>query len=353
MNLLRRAYRGDLDFDFVERRRRWLVVSAVVLMAAVLSLGLRGLNLGIEFRGGVSLQVENSSGVSVGEVRQAISGAGLGEAKVQSARDLAGHETIRVETRELTAAQQDILREVVAGLAGGEVGEFEGVSASFGARVIAISLRALLLFLAAVTVYIAIRLELKMALVALVALVHDLVFTAGVYSLVGLEVTPETMIAVLTILGYSLYDTVVVFDKVIENVSESGDRQTYSSLVNRSLNQVIMRSINTSLTTLLPVGSLLFVGSFLLGATTLRQFALALFIGVAVGTYSSMFVAGPLLVAWKEREEHWTRVRRRVERRLDVGAPARVEPEAPAAPRQSDFATGAVARPPKKRRRHR
>jgi preprotein translocase subunit SecF len=192
-----------------------------------------------------------------------------------------------------------------------------------------------------------------MAIAALLALFHDLLFTAGIYSLIGFEVTPATVIAILTILGYSLYDTVVVFDKVIENVEERGERHTYAALVNMSMNQVLMRSINTSLTSLLPIGSLLFVGSLLLGATTLREFALALFIGVAVGTYSSLFLAAPFLAAWKEREEQWQRIRRRVVRKggedeyaaKGVGIPVDEEAVSPV--------SGAVARPPKKRRRRR
>jgi preprotein translocase subunit SecF len=329
--------------------------SAVILLVAVASLLVRGLNLGIEFEGGVSLQVENVNEVTVGEVRDAVAGIGLPDATVQTVSDLTGREAIRVETRELDQQKQGELKEVVADVSGGEVGDFEAVSATFGSRVINIAIRALIIFLIAVTIYISFRLEWKMALAALAALFHDLVFTTGVYSLIGFEVTPETVIAVLTILGYSLYDTVVVFDKVLENVSERGERHTYSALVNMSMNQVLMRSINTSLTSLLPVGSLLFVGSFLLGATTLREFALALFIGVAVGTYSSIFFAAPLLAVWKEREEHWQRMRRRVTRKGggadEYAARGVVGPDAdPAVP---TVTTGAVARAPRKRRRRR
>jgi preprotein translocase subunit SecF len=206
-----------------------------------------------------------------------------------------------------------------------------------------------------VAIYISIRLEWKMAFAGMLALAHDLVFTAGIYSLSGFEVSPSTVIAILTILGYSLYDTVVVFDKVLENIQERGERHTISAIVNMSMNQVFMRSINTSLTSLLPIGSLLFVGSFLLGATTLREFALALFIGVFVGTYSSIFVASPVLARWKEREERWQRVRRRVDRKgledefaVTHGKPVQVE-----AAEVIEQATGAAPRPPKKRRRKR
>jgi preprotein translocase subunit SecF len=355
VSALSRAWHGDLHIDFVGRRRRWFTFSAIIILVSILSLAIRGLNLGIEFQGGVSLEVENVNAVSVGAVRDAIETAGLQAANVQTVTDLAGNEDIRVETPELDPDQQTTLKDVVAEITGGEVGEFDSVSATFGSRVISIAIRALIIFLVAVTIYISFRLEWKMAIAALAALFHDVIFTSGIYALVGFEVTPETIIAVLTILGYSLYDTVVVFDKVLENVSERGERHTYSALVNMSMNQVLMRSINTSLTSLLPVGSLLFVGSFLLGATTLREFALALFIGIAVGTYSSIFFAAPLLAVWKESEDHWTRMRRRVLRKGGAGEYAAKgiigEDETPEQAAAS--VAGVVARAPRKRRRRR
>jgi preprotein translocase subunit SecF len=189
-----------------------------------------------------------------------------------------------------------------------------------------------------------------MALGALAALFHDLLITAGIYSVIGFEVTPATVIAILTILGYSLYDTVVVFDKITENVNDLNTRNTFSEIANLSMNQVLMRSINTSLTTLLPIGSLLFVGSFLLGATTLREFALALFIGVAAGTYSSIFIATPLLAMWKEKEPEWERMQRRAMRRMGGDAPVAAV-LAEAAAEQVD--AGAVPRPPRQRRKRR
>ena len=355
MNIFKKAYRGDIHVDFVGHRKRFFIFSAIIIAVSLLSLGLRGFNLGIEFEGGVSLEVGNTNGVSVADMHSAIDGIGLEGATVQSVRDLSGREDIRVETEELTNEQQEELKTLVATVAGGEVGEFEAVSATFGSRVISIATRALVIFLFAVTIYISIRLEWKMALAALAALFHDVIFTAGVYALIGFEVTPETIIAVLTILGYSLYDTVAVFDKVLENVSERGERHTYAALVNMSMNQVIMRSIITSLTSLLPVGSLLFVGSFLLGATTLREFALALFIGIAVGTYSSIFLAAPLLAVWKEHEEHWQKMRRRVERKGGAGEyAARGIVSADEDPAEiAASMSGVIARAPRKRKRRR
>jgi len=355
VNVFKKAYRGDFHIDFVGNRRRWFTFSAVIIAVSLLAMIFRGFNPGIEFEGGVSLEVENVNAVSVAEMRAAVAGIGFSDATVQTVHDLAGREDIRVETAELGPDQQAALKELVAEVAGGEVGEFDAVSATFGSRVISIAIRALIIFLIAVTIYISIRLEWKMALAALAALFHDVIFTAGVYALVGFEVTPETIIAVLMILGYSLYDTVVVFDKVLENVSERGERHTYAALVNMSMNQVVMRSVITSLTSLLPVGSLLFVGSFLLGATTLREFALALFIGIAVGTYSSLFLAAPLLAVWKEREEHWQRMRRRVMRKGGAGEYAAKgimsDDEDPA--EIAAAMSGVVARAPRKRRRRR
>jgi preprotein translocase subunit SecF len=191
-----------------------------------------------------------------------------------------------------------------------------------------------------------------MAIAALAALTHDVIITAGIYSLLGFHVTPATVIAILTILGYSLYDTVVVFDKIQENTAELYGRYTYAEIANLSLNQVLMRSINTSFTSLLPIGSLLFVGSYLLGAATLREFALALFIGVSIGTYSSIFIATPLLTLWKEREPEWQRMQRRKVRKDPTGDSVTVS--AGVAEAQAELRdTGAVPRPPRKRKKRR
>ena len=355
MNVLKRLYHGDTHFDIVGNRSRWFTLSAILLLVSALALGIRGLNLGVDFEGGVLVEVENPAGASVAEVRSELASVGIDNAKVQTTGGGAG---IRVQTEELDDARLQRLIDQVAAVAGVDTADasVQTVGPSFGGRVTTSAIRALIIFLIVVAIFISVVLQWKMAGAALVALIHDLVLTAGVYALVGFEVTPNTVIAVLTILGYSLYDTVVVFDKVLENEEERGDRHTASALINMSMNQVVMRSINTSLTSLLPIGSLLFVGSFLLGATTLREFALALFIGVAAGTYSSIFVAAPVLALWKEREEHWQRVRRRLTRkgsedefaaRTFAVVPGEAEEETVVA------ATGAIPRPPKKRRRRR
>jgi preprotein translocase subunit SecF len=245
------------------------------------------------------------------------------------------------------------------------------VGPKWGAQITNKAIRALVIFLVVVVIYLSIRLEPKMAGAAMVALIHDLVATAGVYSLAGFEVTPATVIALLTIMGYSLYDTVVIFDRVKDrtvNLSAAG-RVTYSDAANDALNEVLVRSVNTSIVSLLPVGSLLFVGSYLLGAQTLRELALALFVGIAVGTYSSVFIATPVLALWKEREARWATLRARIAAR-GVEAPppvaARppvaaqvVAPTAPPVAEQAQPPTGAIrggggaARPKRRKKRKR
>ena len=365
--------RGETEVDFVGlARRRWFMVSGIALVVCLLSLGVRGLNLSLDFLGGIVVDVPNPAGADVGEVRDALAPLGLDDARVQLLDDGA---ELRVQTAEVDNEVQDSLTEIVAGIAGVEIDDtnVQSVGPTFGADITRRAVNALLVFLAVAAVFISIRFEWRMALGALAALAHDLVITFGIYSIVGFEVTPATVVAILTILGYSLYDTVVVFDKVKENVVEHGDQMTITGIINLSMNQVLMRSINTSLTSLLPVGSLLFIGSFLLGAGTLREFALALFVGIATGTYSSLFIASPLLALWKEREEEWSRRRYRVEKKasdgrtddpLDADADAatgsdrasgasskRMSSQGQRSQTRPPGETGATPRPPKKKRR--
>lgn len=354
MSVFGKLYRGETHIDFVGNRRRGFTFSAVMVGLALVSMIFSGFNFSVDFEGGTVLETENLAGADVADVRAALDGIGVSGAKVQL---IGGGDGIRVQTAQLSPAEEDVAVAALADLAGTTPDDVsrETVSPTFGSQVAESALRALIIFLVVVAIYMSIRLEWRMAFAGMVALAHDLIFTAGIYSLSGFEVSPSTVIAILTILGYSLYDTVVVFDKVLENIQERGERHTISAIVNMSMNQVFMRSINTSLTSLLPIGSLLFVGSFLLGATTLREFALALFIGVFVGTYSSIFVASPVLARWKEREERWQRVRRRVERKgvedefaVQHGRPVQVP-----AGEQIAATTGAAPRPPRKRRRTR
>jgi preprotein translocase subunit SecF len=349
-----RLYRGETRIDFVGNRRRGFTISGVIVLVALLSMVFNGFNFSVDFEGGTVIELENPAGATIGQVTDALDANGVTGARVQL---IGAGDGIRIQAEQLPLAQENAVVDDVAALAGVDPSEAsrETVSPTFGSQVAEAALRALITFLVVVSIYMSIRLEWKMALAGMLALAHDLVFTAGIYSLSGFEVSPSTVIAILTILGYSLYDTVVVFDKVLENIQERGERHSISSIVNMSMNQVFMRSVNTSLTSLLPIGSLLFVGSFLLGATTLREFALALFIGVLVGTYSSIFVASPVLARWKEREERWQRVRRRVERKgvEDEYAVTHVKPSEVDAAEVIEQATGAAPRPPKRRRRKR
>ncbi len=362
MSILQRMYRGETHFDFVGNRRRYFIISAAAILISLLSLAVRGLDLGVDFVGGTVVEAPNAAGLSLEEVRADLRAIGQDDARVQLTGTGDG---IRIQTAELTEAQLQRLVDTVAGIAGVPATEVSSqeVGPTFGAQVAESAARALVIFLIVVTIFISIRFEWRMALTALAALLHDLTITAGVYSLTGFEVTPASVIAILTILGYSLYDTVVVFDKVEEQIELLHDKHTITGIINLSMNQVLMRSINTSLTSLLPVGSLLFVGSYLLGATTLREFALALFVGIAAGTYSSIFFASPLLAIWKEQEEDWQRARRRVERRRGPAEAAAVPEQTPvpvaaAVVPADDDATvavysGATPRPPKRRRRRR
>jgi preprotein translocase subunit SecF len=204
------------------------------------------------------------------------------------------------------------------------------------------ALKALIVFFAVLALYLTFRFEFRMAMAALIAVVHDIIITIGVYAITGFEVTPATVVAFLTILGFSLYDTVVVFDKVKENEGRLGTvpGDTYSAMVNRSLNQVLMRSLNTSIVAVLPVASLLFVGTFVLGGQTLKDFALALFVGLIVGAYSSIFVATPILALLKERQPKYQALRERAA--IDLARRASAAPAAPATIEMMDEADEAV-----------
>lgn len=335
-NILTRMYQGETTFDFVHRWRSWLVLSAVVIVVGLLSLWFRGLSLGIDFEGGTAWEVD-APGVSVSDTREVLRPLGLADARIQEL----GASSIRVQHQTSDADTVDEATEVLADLAGAGRNEVsvDTVGPSWGEEITSKAQRALVLFLLAIALYITLRFEWKMAAATLAAVVHDLVVVVGVYSITGFEVTPATVIAILTILGYSIYDTIVVFDKVNENtrgLAASG-RMTYGDMVNVSLNQVLMRSINTTVTTLLPNAALLVIGAQLLGAVTLSEFALALLVGLAASTYSSLFVASPILAALKEREPRYTSIRERLEARGGTGV---ITPAAAAAGRSSSGSGG-------------
>jgi preprotein translocase subunit SecF len=315
MSAIGRLLRGENQIDFPKWWRRAAVLSLVLVVVSIVALGVRGLNLGVEFTGGVSVEVP-ASGVSADEARGFLAEAGIGNPRVQIITDVAGNETIRVQTTAEDPQNQEQLRNLMAELADAPASEVSvtSVSASWGADVSRQALRALLFFLAAITVYLTLRLEFRMALGAIIATVHDIVITLGVYAVFQFEVSPGTVVAFLMVLGYSIYDTVVIYDKVKagEPLVGMSNRMTYQQGVSRSMNLVLLRSLNTSITSLLPVLSLLVVGSLLLGAVTLNQFTIALAIGLIVGTYSSIMVAAPAVVLLKEREPRYKQLRERL-----------------------------------------
>jgi len=340
-----RLYHGDLSIDFVGQWRRWAVLSGVVLLISLIALFVPGLKFGIDFKGGSVFRAEATKPVTEAQVRQAV---GNDVAKVVQLTDTRPVQVI-VQTEELSADQVADVRAKLARVTGAEQVSNESVGSKWGSTVSRKALLALVVFVGVVMVYVSLRFEFKMAVAALVALAHDLIITAGIYALARFEVTPATVIALLTILGYSLYDTVVVFDKVRENTGElsSMSRITYSDAANKAVNQTLIRSLNTSLASLLPIGALLFVGAFALGAETLKDLALALLIGVMVSTYSSIFVATPFLAVWKETEPRNRQLRARAARQPAAsGARATTRPAVPAADRQARPRPAAARRRP-------
>jgi preprotein translocase subunit SecF len=312
-----RLYHGETNIDFVGRTKLWFALSGAVILIGLVSLFTRGLNLGIDFEGGTVWEVD-ANGHGVTEARDTVSDAGIDDAEVQTLSS-GNDERLRVSSEESTNEARQDVSEALSRLTGEDVDavSVNSVGPSWGEEITSKAIRALVVFLVLITIYITIRFEWEMALATLAALVHDILVTVGVYSLFGFPVTPATVIAVLTILGYSIYDGIVVFDRVDENAKAlaSSGKTTYSQMVNDSLNEVLMRTLNTSVTALLPILSLLVIGSLVLGATTLQEFALALFIGLASGAYSSIFIASPLLAILKEREPRWKALRKR----LDTG----------------------------------
>ncbi|MDQ1660584.1 MAG: preprotein translocase subunit SecF [Blastococcus sp.] len=309
--LTHRLYNGEAGLDVVGRSALIYKITAVVMLLCLASMIFRGFNFGIDFEGGNAFKVPGHS-QQLSAVRTAAEGAG---ATVASAQVVGGN-TILLRTGQLTQQATFNVKDAVAHAAGvpsTQVSE-DAVSADWGKDITNQALIALVVFLAAVVAFLAARFQAKMAIGAMVSLLHDIVLTAGIYSLIGFEVTPSTVIGFLTILGFSLYDTVVVFDKVDENTRglSRGARMTWGEAANLAVNQTLMRSINTSVIALLPVAGLLFVGAGLLGVGTLKDLALVLFVGLAAGTYSSIFLATPIVADLKEREPEQVELRKRV-----------------------------------------
>jgi preprotein translocase subunit SecF len=351
---LRRLYRGETKIDFIGKRRIWFAISGILLAISLGSIfirqaespcaaALKGLSCGIEFKGGLQLRAEVPDEGPLGDasdqeviqgVRESVADAGVEGAKVQVAvRE--GERNILVQTKTDSPEDRTLVSDAVSEAVGSEITDSSQIAGSWGQQITNRAIRALLVFFVVVALFITWRYEWKMAFAAMVAMVHDLIITAGIYSLVGFEVSPSTVIALLTILGYSLYDNVVVFDKLEENTQlyATTGRMTYREAANLSVNQVFMRSLNTSLSTLLPVGTLLFIGAGLFGASTLKDLALALFIGLLAGSYSSVFTGVPILAGLKENEPRY----RAAEQRLEKGRQAAAAKAAP-----SDEEDGAV-----------
>ncbi|MFO7249161.1 MAG: protein translocase subunit SecF [Actinomycetes bacterium] len=313
--------RGDgPDLDILGRRRLWYGLSLALLVLSLAGLLGRGLNLGVEFTGG-SVFTFTSASATVERVREAAAGAIRGSGDGQVIVQRTGAHGWRVTTGLTSGDRQsdervEHVRRAIAerlGLPPGEIG-VQVIGASWGGRVTERAALGLAVLLAAVIGYLSFAFEWRMALAAVAALGHDLVVTAGVYAWTGFEVTPATLLGFLTILGYSLYDAVVVFDMIKEVTARLGStgKMTYTQAANRALNATLVRSLNTTLVAILPVASILFIGTTLLGAGTLRDLSLALFVGMIVGTYSSLCVATPLLAALKEREPRYAALARRV-----------------------------------------
>jgi preprotein translocase subunit SecF len=330
-----RLYSGETSFDFIGRRKQWYGLSAMLVLISIAALGIQGLHLGIEFKGGSSYTV-NKAGISVEAARASVENVGIsGEIIVQKIGDT----KVRIQTGALTAGQSNAVETALTQTFGVNIEDIDTqiIGPSWGAEITKKALYGLFAFLLVIMIFLAMVFESKMAIAAIVAVVHDVFITVGIYALVGFDVTPATVIGFLTILGYSLYDTVVVFDKVRENTKSVAavGKMTYSQAANLAVNQTVVRSANTSLIALLPVGSILFVGAGLLGAGTLKDLSLALFIGLAIGTYSSLFIAPPVLASLREREPAMQALARRVAAR---GSSTAFEP-APVAGQGERFST--------------
>lgn len=317
---IRRLYRGQTNFDFINRWKLWFAASGVVIVVGLIALGVGGLNFSIDFKGGTVWQVPTTASVST--VRGDLShlGADLNQATITRLTNReTGKVNIQVQAPAKTTSDTALVRSVTSELAKiGHVPQQDvtvnAIGPSWGSSITSKAIQAVVVFLVLISIAISLYFESKMAIAALVALLHDMLVTVGIYALSGFQVSPDTVIAFLTVLGYSLYDTIVVFDKVKENTKglASTNKVTYTDVVNVSMNQVLARSINTSFVAIMPVFCILVIGSWILGASALNDFGLALFIGLMSGAYSSIFIASPLLALLKEREPRYIEIRRRL-----------------------------------------
>ena len=352
------TYRGHTipHVRWVERRNRWFAISGVLLLLSLGGLLFRGLNFSIDFEGGARITYPFAKPVSAEQVQATLEDHGIDDAEVQ----IVNGEAVSIRTPSLTVegvGSAEAIRRDLAEQAGIDTVDvnIEDVGPTWGGEISRKAAIGLFVVLAAITLYITLRFELKMAISAIIALVHDVLITVGVYALSGREVTPETVIAVLTILGFSLYDTVVIFDKIKENLETQSlvARLGSDAVIDLSLNQVLMRSVNTSLVVLLPILSLL-----LFGGDTLKDFAFAMFVGVAIGVYSSVFLAAPLFAVLKKREVRFRQLEQKLSDRERIVARRAAAPTAvpgaasgEAAAARATARTGTVAQPRSKSKR--
>ncbi len=379
-----RLYRGETRFDFVGKRRIWFSISTLIIVLGIISIVLRGgLNLGIEFKGGTEWQIA-APGVTQAQAVDAIKGTGVIDPTVELL-GTGSNQTLDVQSdlNHLSEAQQKAVNiavqaamlKVTAAHAPKstpttttttaakttttttQAGELPTtphedkisvttVGPTWGSSITNKAIEALIIFFIVVAIYISIRFEPKMALAAFIAMIHDVLVAIGIYSIFNFQVTPDTVVAILTILGYSLYDTVVVFDRVRDNTKGIGSsgRMTYPQLINLSMNQTLARSINTSAVAILPVLAVLLIGAQLLGATTLQSYGLALFVGLLSGAYSSIFIASPVLCLMKEREDRWVAIESRLAKRGETGAWYSAVDAATMSTQMSVAASGQVSR---------
>jgi len=375
MNMLSEVYRGEQDFNFPRTWRPLALISLILVIGSIGSLVYQGLNLSIDFEGGSVWEVPSDSfSADQAEVVLAGFGSSAGE-KFQEATTADGVRVLRVSGRVDNIDESQTVAAALAQAADVPVIDVAvtTVGPSWGKDITRTARNSLIIFLVLVAAYIGWRLEPKMAGSAMIAVFHDIILTVGFYSVFQLEVSPATVIAFLTILGFSLYDTIVVYDQLLENsgrLTRTG-QYTYTAIVRRSLNQVLMRSVNTTVVTLIPVLSMLVVGQFIFGEQTLGDFSVALLIGLASGAYSSLFVAAPLTAVLKEREPRYREIRARlIAKGLDVAdtawhgvtvagapssgsarpAPTRVATAGSEAPALTTTIGGHPPRPRKKRR---
>ncbi|MFS8203581.1 protein translocase subunit SecF [Streptomyces sp. CWNU-52B] len=330
-----RLHRGEIGYDFVGKRKIWYGVSILITITAILGLAVRGLNMGIEFQGGAVFTTERTS-VSVSQAETYAEEASGHDAIVQKL----GNGGLRIQVAGVDTGKSDQIKETLAKdlKVDAEKINADLVGPSWGEQVANKAWQGLAIFMVLVVIYLAIAFELRMAVAALVALIHDITITVGVYALVGFEVTPGTVIGLLTILGYSLYDTVVVFDSLKEQTKDitKQTRWTYSEIADRSINGTLVRSINTTVVALLPVAGLLFIGGGVLGAGMLNDISLSLFVGLAAGAYSSIFIATPLVADLKEREPQMKALTKRVRAKRAAAAAKGESLDAPAVDRTYD-----------------